>query len=89
MTVPSSPAQEASGLVVTAWTAALGGLGAAGFGVWRMLSYRSYNDTDKLTGGDAYNMQILAIRGVGWVCVGILLVGVGIMCAVLSNRRRA
>jgi len=46
------------------------------FGLWRMHIYR---DTDHIVGGDAYNYTILATRGVGLVCLGVLFAIVAVV----------
>jgi hypothetical protein len=39
------------------------------FGVWEMYSY---GESDKIVGGDAYNYTIIAARGTGLICCGII-----------------
>lgn len=41
----------------------------------------TYESADKIVGGDAYNFIILASRGTGWICAGIVS---GLFAAVLA-----
>lgn len=42
------------------------------FGLWRMYNYDSDSDNSKIVGGDAYNYIIIAARGTGLICCGIV-----------------
>jgi hypothetical protein len=63
-------------------------LGAIGFGIagyWRMQTY----DTDAhIVGGDAYNYTIIATRGVGLACIGIICAVLACAFLLLSETRR-
>ena len=43
-----------------------------GFGFYRMYTYDSLSETDKIVGGDAYNYIIIATRGLGFISAGIV-----------------
>jgi hypothetical protein len=63
----------------------LGGIVLGIFGLYRM---HAYDVGDKIVGGDAYNYTILATRGVGFVCAGILSVtvaGVFVLMAIAGR----
>src|SRR4051812_45441684 len=62
---------------------ALGALACIGFGWWRMYAYDEFNG-DKLVGGDALNMQILAARGAGIIAAGIGLALIAILFAIFG-----
>jgi len=49
------------------------------FGWWRMYSYD--DEVDKLVGGDAYNLGILASRGTGLITAGV---GLGVIAVVFA-----
>jgi|GEM_PF-2680118 len=55
-------------------------IGLAAFGVYTMLAYDSDEGVGVLVGGDAYNYIIIAVRGVGFICTGIIsaLIATGI-----------
>lgn len=46
----------------------------------------NYSDADRLVGGDAYNMIIIAQRGTAIVCCGIASACIGIVWALFSIR---
>lgn len=49
-----------------------------GIGIYMMYAYDPYHvSTHIATGGDAPNHLILASRGIGWICAGIVLALVG------------
>jgi len=41
-------------------------------GLWRMYTYDSDTSSSKIVGGDAYNYIIIAARGTGLICCGIV-----------------
>lgn len=55
----------------------------AGYGLNETFSYA---DTDKLVGGDAFNLQILATRGVALIGAGIVLAIGAVVHALISVR---
>ena len=67
-----APSRPGDGYVVFAWIFLVAGLILGSFGVYRM---SAYDYSDRIVGGDAYNYTILATRGVGYICAGILCVG--------------
>lgn len=46
----------------------------------------TYDESTKLVGGDAYNLQILAARGLAWICAGIAAGLCAVVSAILSIR---
>ena len=42
---------------------------------WRVMYtyYSGYGGTGNIVGGDAYNYIIIANRGIGWFCAGIIV----------------
>jgi hypothetical protein len=69
----SQPSKPSEGYAALAWMFLFGGIALGIFGLYRM---HAYDVGDKIVGGDAYNYTILATRGVGFVCAGILSVSV-------------
>jgi len=69
----SQPSKPGEGYAALAWVFLFGGIALGIFGLYRM---HAYEVGDKIVGGDAYNYTILATRGVGFVCAGILSVSV-------------
>ncbi len=55
-------------------------------GWWRLLSYDDISD--KFVGGDAYNMQIVALHGIGFIALGIAAAVIAVVFAVLGSRPR-
>lgn len=53
-----------------------------------VLTFQDPSSSDKLVGGDAFNFQIYAARGLVVMAGGILLVLLGLTAATLSNYRR-
>jgi hypothetical protein len=47
-------------------------VGLAIYGVIMMFNYDTSDGTGVIVGGDAYNFIIIAVRGVGIVCTGII-----------------
>ncbi len=43
----------------------------------------------RVVGGDAYNFQIGATRGVGFLCAGVLVIGTSIVAALAAIRARS
>jgi hypothetical protein len=39
---------------------------------------------EHIVGGDAYNFIIVANRGIGWICTGIVLAILGLTCAMTA-----
>ena len=70
---------------VAAWIFALVAISFAILGIHRMYTYDILDD--KIVGGDAYNYQILATRGVGLICVGIISAVIACMLALFSLRK--
>jgi hypothetical protein len=73
------------GYAAFAWMFLLAGIGLGIFGVYRM---HAYDAGDKIVGGDAYNYTILATRGVGFVCAGILSVSVAGVFVLMATADR-
>ena len=69
----SQRSTSGEGYAALAWVFLFGGIVLGVFGLYRM---HAYDVGDKIVGGDAYNYTILATRGVGFVCAGILSVTV-------------
>lgn len=46
----------------------------------------TYDESSRLVGGDAYNLQILATRGLAWICAGIAVALCGVVSAAMSLR---
>lgn len=46
----------------------------------------TYDESSRLVGGDAYNLQILATRGLAWICAGIVAALCGVVSMAMSIR---
>jgi hypothetical protein len=75
--------QSVSGekLIFTAWLFVSLAICLAIGGLWRMYSYST---NDKFVGGDAFNYIVLATRGVGLICAGILCGGIAGVLALIA-----
>jgi len=71
------------GWVVTLYVVAVG---LAAYGVFYMLAYDSESGVGTLVGGDAYNYIIIAVRGVGVICTGVVVALIATGVAVYDAR---
>lgn len=62
---------------------AIGSLLNVGYGIH--ITY-TYNDASKVVGGDAYNFIIIGLRGLAWICTGIVSAILAILCFLAGKR---
>lgn len=72
-------------LTTLAWISILAAIGFVIAGLYRMYAY-TYDD--RIVGGDAYNYTILATRGVGLICAGIIFAIIACAFILFSIDRR-
>lgn len=67
----------------------LGAIGLALYGFFTMYAYtKQYASISigHIVDGDAYNYTIIAIRGVGWICAGIISAIIGSILVICSSK---
>lgn len=55
------------------------------FVVFGLHTIYTYTDTSKIVGGDAYNYIIIGVRGLAWICTGIVT---AILAALFAHLRK-
>jgi hypothetical protein len=75
-----------TGAITLAITFAFVGVLLVGIGFWRMYTYNTYEDADKVVGGDAYNYIILGLRGLGFIGAGVGAIAIGALSGLIGLR---
>jgi hypothetical protein len=89
MTTPTTPELDSAesgvpgdGYMISSWVFIIASVIALAWGVYRLLTY---NSDDAIVGGDAYNYQILATRGVGIICAAGVLAVIAATFAIMAT----